>query len=286
MDIDQGNTSPRYAVESDDSDDEGSLVTTTPAVSISYGGSPGTRRVTVVLGPVGAEWLRAVSAVGAPKGSVSIGQIYEPSRLHALVSITHRLPPLVSHEVSQRLLSTFPTDMRILDTYSVPSYISSSPLSIPNSPVMFLRTAPRSDKSNTLKPSGTSSSLTSLIPFAPPNLIQSLPASLLSAIQARPSAYSGVLILVPSRHIPPPPPRIVPQPYLSSANEFWSDLVLNTANEALQDEDGVSSSSSLPGVGEISWDLTQRCHLQGGQGSVSGSASSQRGDVGDGGMYL
>jgi hypothetical protein len=77
MDIDQGNTSPRYAVESDDSDDEGGLVTTTPAVFISYNGSPGTRRVTVVLGPVGAEWLGAVSAVGAPKGSVSVDNIEE-----------------------------------------------------------------------------------------------------------------------------------------------------------------------------------------------------------------
>ena len=195
--------------------------------------------------------------------------------------------------------------MRILDTYSVPSYISSSPISTLKPPVMYLQTALEFAKSNVsnhvsnisfaLRPwwigsltryisqPATSSSLSSLIPFAPPNLIQSLPASLLSMLEAKSSGYSGVLILVPSLRIHPPPPRSIPQPYPS--NEFWAEGVLKIANEALQGKDGISSSSSSE-VGRIPWDPTKTHRVHGSQGTVSGRGGRPRGDVGDGGMYI
>lgn len=92
MDIDplQENNTPRYAVESDDSDDESTPTPATPVVSISYSGASGARRVTIVIGAIGLEWLGAVTGLEQPKGTVSVDGLEEryPAPLFLLSILT------------------------------------------------------------------------------------------------------------------------------------------------------------------------------------------------------
>jgi len=74
-----------------------------------------------------------------------------------------------------------------------------------------------------------------LLPFAPPNLVQGLAASLLSQLELPPTSPSvpGRLILLPSHRIPPPPPRKEPRPPPLSLQEKWSVDMLALVAETL-----------------------------------------------------
>lgn len=133
MDIDplQETTTPRYAVESDDSDAETVPAHKVSVVTLEYTGAPPTI-ATVVIADIGAEWLDSVTNLGPAKGritvdaievrfsiydsfprltrSLKIGQLYEPTTGHAVISITHSLPASVSHEVSRKLVAQFPVE--------------------------------------------------------------------------------------------------------------------------------------------------------------------------------
>jgi len=122
-----------------------------------------------------------------------------------------------------------PYSIHIIDTYAGPSYISSAPFNALNLPVRYLQTTAAA-KSTSLRhlPS-------QLLPFAPPNLVQGLAASLISRLESPSSVppTPGRLILLPSRRIPPPPrkePRHTPPSFLQ---EEWGVDVLSLIAEAV-----------------------------------------------------
>lgn len=113
-------------------------------------------------------------------------------------------------------------------------------------------------------------------PFTPPNLIQSTSASFLSLLSTAYSsaAITGTLILLPSPHIPPPPPsNIAPTNFssLDDQDQVWNASILQEAQNAL-----------FASVGEKA-DLT----WEGAPGLYEKrSGASRKGDLGEGGMYI
>lgn len=71
-------------------------------------------------------------------------------------------------------------------------------------------------------------------PFAPPNLLQSTSASFLSILSV--GTVRATLILVPSPHVPRPPPKeILPSnlSHLAEDGVDWSSSVVNLAQKLL-----------------------------------------------------
>ena len=111
-------------------------------------------------------------------------------------------------------------------------------------------------------------------PFAPPNLVQNLSASLLSSLEQHQNDTPGTLILLASAHIPPPPPRFQDGPRVFrtiSSSDKWDVKTLRSAHDALGESLG------------IHWDAdkAKKAHV-----SDATVRSKTRGDVGEGSMYI
>jgi len=119
-------------------------------------------------------------------------------------------------------------------------------------------------------------------PFSPPNLIQSTSASFLSIISILSSLSSNLeasctatLILLPTPHIPPPPPSSIAPTNISSPDDnseaVWEVCVIREAQKVL-----------FGAVGEVVGEW------EGGKAAGIGEKLKvgRRGDLGEGGMYI
>jgi len=266
MDLDplQDTLPPRYAIESEDSDDEqltGPARREAPNVSLKYTGKLNANLL-ILAGQAGEQYGSGVRTTGSAIGSVhvddvQVGRIQEISSSLVVASITHALPALASNLLARKLVETLlPSGVKLLDTYSVPIHISSKPIPTLNSQLKFLQTS-------SVKPA-----LQNLTPLAPPNLIQSWTASVLPVLERR--NIPGLVILLPSRYIPSPLPTARAGPQLPPAytQEQFEKNALVEANEAL-------------GLGaELNWDVND-------VGSGSGISGKQaKGGIDDSRMYI
>ena len=148
----------------------------------------------------------------------------------------------------------------MVDAYSNPGYISSSPPSL-DPPIRFLATS-----SYPALPKLTAQ------PFAPPNLLLSPSAAFLSLLEATPSC-PGLLLLLPLPHIPPPPPHNDPEPIRTITE--WPVALLADLNAVIGAEGGVT---------DIEWDAKMmRAGLKARTQSLKKVKPK---DVLDSGMYI
>ncbi|KII85607.1 hypothetical protein PLICRDRAFT_44935 [Plicaturopsis crispa FD-325 SS-3] len=282
MDIDPlGDTvPPRHAVESDDEEDEYNPLSTTskyesPEVDVKLVGNPSAGAPLVIAtGDAGKEWApgaklgEQIGAVFVNK--VQVGLLFRPpwTKATVLVSeVTTRLPVWAMHTYAECVVdSIHPSSVSLLDTYPIPSYMSSEPLAYDQAPVRYL------DIGN-----GSPSKLPHLTRLEPPNMISSTSASFLSILLLRSISESdnhhGTAIFLPSPHIPPPPPHDIAPTRLPPVDDdaAWPSDVVAASHRSL-----------FQAIGETEPVVWER-----DQGRKSDhSASKKRGDIGDGGMYI
>ncbi|KAI0317539.1 hypothetical protein OF83DRAFT_127499 [Amylostereum chailletii] len=274
-------TAPRYALESDDEEDELNPLSQSnnkPAVPLDIQikcmkESPGLPLI-IAAGDAGKTWARGAK-LGEQSGSVfvnniTVGMLFNPS--YAAVNVvvseaTTSLPIWAMHPYAQAIVDFFkPTHVTLLDSYAVPLYISPQPLHFQDAPTRYLSTH------------GSLSSSSAFQPFEPPNLVQTTSASFVSimrlaSVSSGAGKASASLILLPSAHAPRPRPTEL-QRSLSSANDVdteWSADVLREAHRALLEAGGDGT--------EHSWEASS--------GSVTRTKEARvRGDIGEGGMYI
>ncbi|KIJ56328.1 hypothetical protein M422DRAFT_774120 [Sphaerobolus stellatus SS14] len=273
----QDTVPPRHQVESDESEDEdayplqvGAARKTTrrqePVVEFEWTGQQEKREALVVaLDDAGRQWIRGVQ-LGDAKGKVTvdgvkIASIYVPAFADTfVVRLEMRLPLYVIHPVTSTLLSALhPTNVVVIDSYPLPSYISSSPSSF-NAPIRFLRTSAASQQP----------SLPAIEPFSPPNIIQTPAASFLSTLEFPPHATPSTLLLLPSGHILPPAPPVLQGQFGPEMRDDWETATLTKLHKAICTMLGKDSE----------WKATDR------QENISGFKRPRRGDIGEGGMYI
>jgi len=271
-----GDTSAyRYAYESDDEDQLNPLssrpVQRKARVSIQGDSRPGERRETVIVasGKAGNVW-----AQGAQLGEqyatvvvddITVGVIFLPSWTDAVIIVSETsetLPTWTMRPYAEAIISFYnPTRLLLLDTYPAPTYISPEPLETYRAPVRYLRTR------------GKTAPSPFLMPFLPPNLIQATCAAFVSLAALPTSRMESILLLLPSQHIPIPRGNDVSLPSHASEDidsSMWSETTMRQVHGCLAELAGMRSPAP--------W--------QGGTLSLKESKVRQRGDIGEGGMYM
>lgn len=279
MDIDPlaDTVPPRHAIESDEEEDEynplrpsSSAPNQVAGVKI-LGDLRQGRNLVIATGDVAKYWARGAD-LGEQSGAIAVnniqvGLVFNPKWTQSTIIISEaltRLPVWAMHQYASTILGSLqPSKVSLLDTYAVPSYITEEPVPYQDALLRYLATS--------IVDPATKSKAEA---FAPPNLIQSTSASLLSILSMRHQPSPGTLILIPSPHIPHPPPKVLePSNFLQlSEDRFeWSEETINVAQELL-----------FASIGE---DLLPRwVHSVDKRGVTS--ASRKKSDVGDGGMYI
>ncbi|KAF5381793.1 hypothetical protein D9615_005508 [Tricholomella constricta] len=278
MDIDPlaDTAPPRHAVESDEEEDEynplrssSSELNQVTEVKI-LGELPRGRNLIVATGDAAKYWARGAD-LGEQSGAIAVnniqvGLVFNPTWTKATIIISEaltRLPAWSMHQYASTILGSLtPPKVALFDAYPVPSYMTEEPVPLQDAPLRYLAT---SAVDPTIKSKAE--------PFAPPNLIQSTSASLLSILSTIYRLTPGTLVLIPSPHIPHPPPKVLePSNFLQlSEDRFeWPDNVMNVAQDLL-----------FTALGE---ELPPRW-VQGKQHGVT-NGSRKRSEVGDGGMYI
>ncbi|KAJ7595898.1 hypothetical protein C8J56DRAFT_713154, partial [Mycena floridula] len=201
---------PRHALESDEEDEYNPLKkeeTATPAVAVRIVGEnlkKGTGLV-VTTADAGKYWSRGAN-LGEQWGAVyvndiQVGLIFTPTWTSSLILVSEVLTKLpiwaMDSYVRSILEQLQPSNVSLLDTYPVPSYITSEPTLFQNSPIRYLCT-------ETVPSAFASASLTE--PFDPPNLLQGTSSMFMSRIAVTPK-LKGTLVLLPNPTIPPPAPK-------------------------------------------------------------------------------
>ncbi|KAG6837024.1 hypothetical protein H0H93_016231 [Arthromyces matolae] len=204
---------PRYVVESDD-EDEYNPLPTTEHQGISYLDhvtevnlvlEPGRQisqedSLVIATGDVAKYWARG-SDLGQQIGAwyvngVEVGLLFKPEWIKSTIIVSEvstRLPVWAKHQVA------------LLDTYSVPGYISGTVLSFDDAPLRYLA-------------------------------IQSVDDSISQPI--------GTLILVPSPHIDPPGPKTLEPSNFFGFDQHpydWPETMLNSAQELVFNSLGESA---------------------------------------------
>jgi len=265
----------RYAVESDDSEDElgqglypaSQPRTATkrpdPVVSLQWTGATEVPLI-VAVGAASRQWALGLplseDRVSIVVDAVEIGSIHQlaGSKVHVLLA-SHAIPALGAYAVTKSLFSSLkPSRIVIVDKYAVPSFIHISPVDSANAPIRYLTTRKSSFTPGSAKL------------FASPNLIQGLSAALLN--YAEMWGIAGELFLLPSSHTSPPLHSQQAEP-LPLGGE-WEDGTIAEVNKIV---------FSVLGQGDVRWDAGQ-ARAKGG--FKMRSASAKRGDIGDGGMYI
>ncbi|KAH9956164.1 hypothetical protein BC827DRAFT_1233173 [Russula dissimulans] len=269
-----GDTSAhRYAYESDEEDQLNPLsrpsVQRSPRISIQGNTHPGKYVETVIIasGEVGKAWAQGIQ-LGKQHAAIlvddsMIGLVYLPSLSDAAIIVSEAsgtLPTWAMRPYAEAILSIYkPKRILLLDSYPVPTYISSEQLEAHRAPVRYLSTRGK-----------TVPSLPA-VPFSPPNLIQSTSAAFTSAVALPPSQTEAILLLLPSQRTPIPRGNDVSfSPHTSeNTNGFiWSEAMMRQVHECLV---------VLSGVRAPVWQ----------EGTVLlKQPERRRSDIGDGGMYL
>lgn len=300
------NNPPRHAIESDDEDEFNPLrhEEPTPELDIKLVGDlPAQRSLVVATGDPGAFWARGAD-LGEQTGAVAVngvqvGLVFNPSWTKANVVVSEalsRLPVWAMDPYAQTIIDSLkPTrysplfritlvltllSVALLDEYAVPTYVSSSPVSVTDAPIRFLSTT--NFDSVRMSPSIISylfltrhhSQGGQAQPFAPPNLINTTSAAFLSLLTI--SNILGTLILLPTPNVLKPAPRTI-EPnnftHLTQDVTEWPALVMNRAQQLL--------------FRAINEPTNQPWQPKGGlPSSPKSTPASRRSEIGEGGMYI
>ncbi|THH11628.1 hypothetical protein EW146_g7979 [Bondarzewia mesenterica] len=221
-------TAPRYAVESDDEEDEinplphGGKPENTE-FKIEFKGLPSASKLggslVVASGEAGKFWSKGAS-LGEQQGAVyvnqfQVGLLFRPSWTKATIlvsEVTTSLPIWAMNQYAQAVIDYFkPTNIALLDTYPVPVYITARPVPYHEAPVRYLDT------------SATTPPIEGSELFAPPNLIQTTSAAFMSIIAVSsqmasqtPPVLKSSLVILPSPHVPRPRLPDLAKPNVSS----------------------------------------------------------------------
>ncbi|KAG9080445.1 hypothetical protein FRC06_006570, partial [Ceratobasidium sp. 370] len=224
----------------------------------------GENGLVVASGPVGVSWASGLD--GRIVGSlvvddVEVGEYRLTAPLGILVAIvSHRLPLgaqyIAARTIVEKQASSKP--IVIVDSYSYLAYISSQPSRSDSHPIRFLQTS-------------ASQAKLSIQPYAPPNLLQHLPAALVAECEylERPATA----LLAPVRLIPPPAPT-EPTAYSSGTEE----IIPNIGKLA-----GLVATALGVDVGRLGWDAAR---VKAGGLLGKGGRRRKSGDIGEGGMYI
>ncbi|KAF8347527.1 hypothetical protein F5887DRAFT_1131225 [Amanita rubescens] len=273
------NAPPRYAIESDEEEDEYNplnLTASNPndnpsALSVRIlGDLPKGKGLVIATGDGGKYWAKGAN-LGEQMGTVQannmeVGLIFNPTWTHATVIVSEaltRLPVWAQHTYSLCIIEQLqPTRLALLDTYSAPSFVSSKPIPIQDAPIRYLSTT------NEIDPL----IVTHAKPFVPPNLIQSTSAAYLS-IASTSNPINATLILLPSARIPRPPPATILPPdisHLPDDTDRWSTGIMSTSQQMLF--------VSVGEPGHAEWKITDA------QGRLETPA--RKSQISDNGMYI
>ncbi|KAH9979788.1 hypothetical protein BJV74DRAFT_857483 [Russula compacta] len=196
---------------------------------------------------------------------LAVGLIFLPSWSDALVMVSEAFEILPTREMrpyAEAIINFYnPTRLLLLDVYPAPAYISSEPLEAFHAPVRYLRTR------------GKTAPGPFLVPFLPPNLIQSTCAAFASVAALPTSQMEAILLLLPSQRIPiPREGDISASPHTSEnmSGSVWSETMMRQVHGCLSELSGVRAPPP--------W--------QGGAIVLKQSEIRRRGDIGDGGMYM
>ncbi|KIJ60723.1 hypothetical protein HYDPIDRAFT_160371 [Hydnomerulius pinastri MD-312] len=278
---------PRYAVESDDEDEYNPVSPKTasdqtPDVTVEFKSIyaiPSKLPLVLASGEAGAVWARGANLgqemVGLFVNKIQVGLLFRPSWTQAVVVVSEgttrtQLPLFAMNTYSTAIIDRLqPTSVAILDSYPTQGYISPEIISQDNTPIRYLSVSdkPVSDPELEL--------------FAPPNLLQSTTASLLSglflrSIDVNSSRDTAAVILLPSPKIPPARPSTFAQTSAPPASEEvpWDGATLRKAHKWL-----------FKIIGE---EVEESSFTEPATKSVRPVTSSRRalGEVGEGGMYI
>ncbi|KAG6844855.1 hypothetical protein H0H87_003098 [Tephrocybe sp. NHM501043] len=270
---------PRHAIESDEEEDEynplpiaGSYVRDRVTdVKFIADAIPKGKNLVVVTGDIAKYWACGAN-LGEQNGGVylnkvQVGLFFNPDWTSSTIIVSEvltRLPVWAMHQYVFAILDALkPAKVALLDAYPAPAYISERRILFEDAPLRYLAIQAVDETLLKLKAQ----------PFAPPNLIQSTSASFLSVLSVSPSQIPGTLILVPSPHIPSSAPKVLQSSNFSHFDEDpveWPQATINLAQELL--------------FGTIGENVPRWVR----QGTTHNKASSvkNKGDVGEGGMYI
>jgi len=178
-------------------------------------------------GYAGKIWARGANleeqTAAVAVNGVQIGLVFKPSWTGATVIVSEvlsRLPIYAMHPYAEAIVDALkPSRVALLDSYPVPTYATDVPINFHQAPLRFIAT---SEDTQLLEKDAQL--------FAPPNLLQSTTASFLSILSITES--NGTAVLLPSPHIPPPPPRqIAPSSisHLAQDDVEWASQLINDA---------------------------------------------------------
>ncbi|TEB29600.1 hypothetical protein FA13DRAFT_1734377 [Coprinellus micaceus] len=313
---------PRYAIESDEEEDEPNPLRTsvaapakTPEIKIiGLDESTHGRPLIIASGRAGAFWARGAN-LGEQQGGVyvdkiQVGLLFTPSSLSppsspapiTLISSPFSpLPLSLQHPYASFVLSTLrPSRVALLDTYSAPAYASEASSHLHDAPVRFISIWAGADEDPDREVEGTEGwkKRLDVHPFAPPNLLQSTTAAFLLALQvsslssspsSSPSTTNSppTALLLPSLQYPTPPPKaLLPS---SSSSSFFS----GSSPEYEDHEDtwpaqlmSSISRSLLELVGVAGANAEWKVGARRGEGERAPPVAVRRSEVGEGGMYL
>ncbi|KAK0228981.1 hypothetical protein IW262DRAFT_1354099 [Armillaria fumosa] len=278
MDLDplQDTVPSRYAIESDE-EDEFNPLQPRPLQDVSepvnvkiVGSIPTAGKLVVASGDAGRIWARGAN-LGEQTGAVyvnevSVGLFFNPKWTSATIiisEVTTRLPIWTMNEYGKQILETLkPSKVSLLDIYPVPSYITSEPLTFQNAPIRYLSTtnvdpviAEHAER------------------FSPPNLISSTSAVFMANLSI--SKDQGLLLILPYPRIPPPAPKkLSPSNIEQLSDDFmpWNEDTMTTAQTLL-----------FKVIDEKAPDAWVN---QSTKGTPVHTSKRQKGDVGEGGMYI
>ncbi|TFY73567.1 hypothetical protein EWM64_g10445 [Hericium alpestre] len=264
-------SAPRYAIESDDEEDEFNPLPSRaassalknlnvqikgPSESSQLGGS-----LLVASGDAGKIWARGAD-LGEQQGAVyvnehQVGLVFKPSWLNTTVLVSEvatGLPVWAMHSYAQTVIDFFkPSNIVLLDTYPYPTYITDSQVPFHEAPVRYLRTSGKT---------------------SPSSFMSLIYVSMNTSAPLSSPPVQATLLLLPSPRIASLRPSELTKPNMSSMYDedaSWaSDLMQELHHTAL----------SLIGEKPTSeWKLSKVKS----QGHLSNNRS---GDVGEGSMYI
>ncbi|KAG6885014.1 hypothetical protein C0993_006539 [Termitomyces sp. T159_Od127] len=267
---------PRYAVESDEEDEFNPLPTIVSnldrvnEVKLMPDSVPQGKNLVIVTGDVAKCWVPGANLGmqigGVYLNKIQIGLVFSPSWAKSIVVVSEpftRLPVWAMHQYASAILDTLkPVKVALLDMYSAPAYISEKPVPFEDAPLRYLATHSVDDITKSKAEA-----------FAPPNILQSTSASFLSVLSTTHSQSRGTLILVPSPHIDPPPPRVLKPTSSFDSDRVtfeWSETTINLAQDLVF--------GAIDGIAPH-WTP----HI--GGGGIT-SSTRKKSDVGEGGMYI
>ncbi|EIM79608.1 uncharacterized protein STEHIDRAFT_126306 [Stereum hirsutum FP-91666 SS1] len=299
MDTDplQDTVPPRYAIESDEEEDEfnplshGKVVREPLTINIKgVGPFEGVGNdLIIAFGDAGRSWAQGASLEqqrgGVFVNEIQVGLVFTPSWTKSIIIIselTTALPIWAMNPYAQSVLDFFkPARLALLDTYPVPVYITPQPLLFHEAPVRYLSTV------------GGKPPASNYHPFSPPNLIQSTSAAFLSIIYvslaslATPSAVEppikATLLLLPSPHIPQARSSELSRSSAGSVSleEYANDGLDGWSRDMMQGVD-----ACLLGVEGTKVGRAWKAEGKGSASAIANGGRGRRGDVGDGGMYI